>query len=57
MTRELMEKLLNIVYNSKELKINEKIELYENINLFLRYYEQNMSALQKIADENKKRDK
>ena len=54
MTRELFEKLIDLVYNSKEFNLTEKIELLENINLFLRYYDENMKALEKIA-ENKKR--
>lgn len=55
MTRELMEKLIDLVYKSNELSLTEKLELLENMNLFLMYYEENMTALNKIAEENKKR--
>lgn len=53
MTRELMEKLIDLVYNSRDLTLTEKIELLENMNLFLMYYEENMTALNKIAEKNK----
>lgn len=53
MTRELFEKLIDLVYNSKEFNLTEKIELLENMNLFLRYYDENMKALEKIAEKKK----
>ena len=55
MTKELLEKLIDNIYNSNNYTLVEKIVLLENLNLFLRYYDENMKALEKIAEKNKKK--
>lgn len=53
MTKELMEKIMEIVYNSKELTIMQKIEFLQGANLFLLYYDENIKALDEIARKRK----
>jgi len=57
MTRELIEKLIENIYNSDKYSLVEKVVLLENLNLFLRYYDENMKALNDIAEKNKKRNR
>ena len=54
MTKELLEKLIENIYNSDKYTLVEKVVLLENLNLFLRYYEENMKALEEIAEKNKR---
>lgn len=54
MTKELLEKLIDNIYNSDKYSLVEKVVLLENLNLFLRYYDENMKALEDIARKNKK---
>lgn len=54
MTKELLEKLIDNIYNSDKYSLVEKVVLLENLNLFLRYYEENMKALEDIAEKNKR---
>lgn len=55
MTKELLEKLIENIYNSDKYTLVEKVVLLENLNLFLRYYEENMKALEEIAEKNKRK--
>lgn len=57
MTKELLEKLIENIYNSDKYTLVEKVVLLENLNLFLRYYEENMKALEGIARKNKNKSK
>lgn len=54
MTKELLEKLIDNIYNSDKYLLVEKVVLLENLNLFLRYYDENMKALEEIAEKNKR---
>lgn len=54
MTKELLEKLIDNIYNSDKYSLVEKVVLLENLNLFLRYYDENMKALEEIAEKNKR---
>ena len=54
MTKELLNKLIDNIYNSDKYSLVEKIVLLENLNLFIRYYEENMKALEEIAEKNKR---
>lgn len=53
MTKELLEKLIDDIYSSEKYSLFEKVVLLENLNLFLRYYDENMKALEEIAEKNK----
>jgi len=55
MTKELLEKLIDNIYNSDKYSLVEKIVLLENLNLFIRYFDENMQALNNIAEKNKKK--
>lgn len=57
MTKELLEKLIENIYNSDKYTLVEKVVLLENLNLFLRYYDENMEALEDIARKNKNKSK
>ena len=57
MTKELLNKVIDNIYNSDKYSLVEKVVLLENLNLFLRYYEENMKALNDIAEKNKKRNR
>ena len=54
MTKELLEKLIDNIYNSDKYSLVEKVVLLENLNLFLRYYDETMEALEGIARKNKR---
>ena len=57
MTKELLNKLIDNIYNSDNYSLVEKVVLLENLNLFLRYYDENMKALEEIARKNKNKSK
>ena len=57
MTKELLNKVIDNIYNSDKYSLVEKVVLLENLNLFLRYYDENMKALEEIARKNKNKSK